>query len=358
MRTAESIFRNLKELDAILITSEKNRLYYTGFASTFGLLLILKDGQAHFYTDARYYEMAEQHFANDPHVQLHLFGGNGANYSTLYQFMQDSNVFKLGFEDTELTVSEFNNLKSKFKDIKFFACGESIFEQRKIKTDDEIELITKAQTITDSAFKAVLKVIKPNVTELDIAVELEYQMRKFGATGLAFDTIVASGINGSKPHAHPTDKKIVLGEAITMDFGARYNGYCSDMTRTVFLGKPNPQIKEIYEVVLRAQNHAIKNLACGMTGAEGHALASEVISANGYGEYFTHGLGHSLGLDIHEEPRLSPKYEGRLQPNVLMTVEPGIYVPNVGGVRIEDLLVIKQDGVIDLTTSEKNIIIL
>ena len=358
MKTAESIFRNLKDLDAIIITSEKNRLYYTGFASTFGILLFLKDGQAHFYTDARYYEMSEQYFANDARIQLHLFGANGSNYSTIYQFLMDNKVLKLGFEDTELTVNEFNNLKLKFKEIKFVGCGESILEQRKIKTEDEIELITKAQSITDNAFKAVLKSIKPGISELDIAVELEYRMRKLGATGLAFDTIVASGINGSKPHAHPTDKKIVAGEAITMDFGAKYKGYCSDMTRTVFVGRPNPQIKEIYEIVLKAQTHAIKNLTCGMSGAEGHALASEVISANGYGEYFTHGLGHSLGLDVHEEPRLSPKYEGTLQPNVLMTVEPGIYVPNVGGVRIEDLLVIKQDRVIDLTSSEKNIIIL
>lgn len=138
-----------------------------------------------------------------------------------------------------------------------------------------------------------------------------------------------------------------------MDFGARYNGYCSDMTRTVFVGKPNAEVKNIYEIVLKAQKHAIKNLACGMSGAEGHALAAEIIDANGYGEYFTHGLGHSLGLDIHEEPRLSPRYEQKLQSNVLITVEPGIYVPNVGGVRIEDLLVIKEDRVIDLTSSEK-----
>lgn len=358
MKTAESIFRNLKDLDAIIITSEKNRLYYTGFASTFGVLIFLKNGETHFYTDARYYEMAQQHFAGDARIQLHLFGANAANYTTIHDFMKDNNVVRLGFEDTEMTVTEFNSFKTKFKDMKFIGCGENILEQRRIKTDDEIELITKAQNITDMAFKSVLKYIKPGVTELDVTAELEYQIRKNGGMGLAFDTIVASGINGSKPHAHPTDKKIALGDAVTMDFGARYMGYCSDMTRTVFVGKPQPQIREIYEVVLKAQINAIKNITCGMTGSEGHALAAEIISANGYGEYFTHGLGHSLGLDVHEEPRLSPKYEGILQHNVLMTVEPGIYVPNVGGVRIEDLLVIKQDRVIDLTSSEKNIIIL
>jgi len=358
MKTAEAIFRNSKELDAIIILSEKNRLYYTGFHSTFGILLFLKNGETHFYTDARYMEMAEQHFAGNAQVQLHLFGANASNYKTIYEFLLDNNVSKLGFEDSEMTVYDFNAFKLKFKDMKFVGCSESILEQRKIKTEDEIELITKAQSITDASFKSVLKFIKPGITELDVAVELEYQMRKNGATGFAFDTIVASGVNGSKPHAHPTDKKIALGDAVTMDFGAKYLGYCSDMTRTVFVGKPQPQVKEIYEIVLKAQNHAIKNLACGMTGAEGHALAEEIISANGYGQYFTHGLGHSLGLDIHESPRLSPNFEGTLQPNVLMTVEPGIYVPNVGGVRIEDLLVIKQDRVIDLTTSEKNIIIL
>ncbi len=357
MKTAESIFSMHNELDALMVLSEKNRLYYTGFASTFGVLIFLRDGKTHFYTDARYYEMAQQHFANS-NVELHLFGANTSNFDSIYQFLLDSNVSQLGFEDTELTVNEFNNYRNKFKELKFVPCGGSILEQRKIKTQDEIDLIAKAQSITDGAFKSILKFIKVGVTELDIACELEYQMRKLGGTGLAFDTIVASGINGSKPHAHPTDKKIANGDAVTMDFGARYNGYCSDMTRTVFVGKPNAEVKNIYEIVLKAQKHAIKNLACGMSGAEGHALAAEIIDANGYGEYFTHGLGHSVGLDIHEEPRLSPRYEQKLQPNVLITVEPGIYVPNVGGVRIEDLVVIKEDRVIDLTSSEKNIIIL
>ena len=157
MKTAEAIFRNSKELDAIIILSEKNRLYYTGFHSTFGILLFLKNGETHFYTDARYMEMAEQHFAANAQVQLHLFGANASNYKTIYEFLLDNNVSKLGFEDSEMTVYDFNAFKLKFKDMKFVGCSESILEQRKIKTEDEIELITKAQSITDASFKSVLK---------------------------------------------------------------------------------------------------------------------------------------------------------------------------------------------------------
>ncbi len=357
MKTAEHIFNLQSELDAVLIMSQKNRLYYTGFDSTAGVLAFIKNAEkAHLFVDSRYYEMAQQAL-NEIDIDIHLIGG-GEMFDTVYQILAENNVDKVGYEDNELTVSTFKQIKTKLKNLKLIECGDSIIDQRKIKTDDEIESITKAQNITDNAFKAILKYIKVGITELDIAVELEYQMRKLGGSGLAFDSIVASGVNGSKPHAHPTLKKVANGDAVTMDFGAKYNGYCSDMTRTVFVGKPSPEIKTIYEVVLKAQNHAIKNLASGMSGSEGHALASEIINANGYGEYFTHGLGHSLGLDVHEQPRLSPKCKETLKENMLMTVEPGIYVPELGGVRIEDLLLIKQDRIIDLTTSEKNIIIL
>ena len=356
MKSAEHIFKLQPELDAAIILSQKNRLYYTGFNSTFGVLILIKGAKPHFYTDSRYFEMAKQTMS-DEDVELHLVGA-GDLFGGINEFLFDNKLIKLGYEDTEITVAEFNNIKNKLKDAKLIACGDSIIDQRKIKSEDEIALITKAQSITDGAFKNILKFIKVGVSEAEIALELEYQMKKLGATGLAFDTIVASGINGSKPHAHPTDKKIALGEAITMDFGASFNGYCSDMTRTVFVGKPNPTIKTIYEIVLKAQNHAIRNLYCGISGVEGHALAAEIIAANGYGEYFTHGLGHSLGLDIHEEPRLSPKCRETLKNNMFITVEPGIYVPEVGGVRIEDFAVITENGAENMTHCPKELIIL
>ena len=206
--------------------------------------------------------------------------------------------------------------------------------------------------------KGVLKIIRAGITEKDLAVELEYRLAKNGAEGLAFETIIASGVNGSKPHAHPTDKPIQLGDAVTMDFGARYHGYCADMTRTVFVGEPSDEMRKIYEVVLLAQQTGIQNAYVGISGAELDSYCREVIKAHGFGEYFEHGTGHSLGIDIHEEPRASKNCTQKFAPNQLVTCEPGIYVPGVGGVRIEDLLLFTEDEVIDLTKSQKGVIIL
>ena len=183
-------------------------------------------------------------------------------------------------------------------------------------------------------------------------------MNKNGAEGLAFDTIIASGINSSKPHAHPTDKVIELGDPVTMDFGARYHGYCSDMTRTVFVGEPDDELRKIYNIVALAQSMGINSAYTGMSGRELDTACREIIKANGYGEYFTHSTGHSLGIDIHETPFASMRSDDVLDANQLITCEPGIYIPKVGGVRIEDMLLFEENGVIDLTTSDKNIIIL
>ena len=353
MRKADKVFELKPNVDALLITSEKNRFYYTGFASTLGYLILLKN-KSFFITDSRYIEMAKV-LEKDAEF-LETTGGNA--FELVRDILNQNNVKTVGFEDTEITYSEYTSFCEKLNGFSLIPVGDAIFVQRRFKSEDEIEFITKAQKITDKAFKNILNFIKPDVSELDIAVELEYQMRKNGASGLAFDTIVASGQNGSKPHAHPTDKKIKLGDAITMDFGARYNGYCSDMTRTVFCGKPNEEMRKIYDVVLLAQTNALRNIKCGMLCRDGDMLAREVIEANGYGEYFKHSLGHSLGIDVHETPSMSPLSKDYLQENIIMTVEPGIYIPFLGGVRIEDMVVVKQDRIIDLTMSEKNIIIL
>ena len=183
-------------------------------------------------------------------------------------------------------------------------------------------------------------------------------MARNGGEGLAFDTIIASGVNSSKPHAHPTDKKVELGDPVTMDFGARYHGYCADMTRTIFVGEPSEELRKIYNTVALAQQMGITNCYPGISGKEYDAICREVIKANGYEQYFTHSTGHSLGIDIHEAPYGSMRSEDVLLANQLITCEPGIYIPGVGGVRIEDLLLVKEDCVIDLTTSDKNIIIL
>ena len=355
MKNTDKLFE-LSQVDATLVISEKNRLYFTGFASTFGYLVLLHGNKNVFITDPRYYEMAQSLVADG--VEVVQIANGASAIDTLIDIFKKNGVVKIGYEDNELTVSEFASLKSSLKEFKLIAVGKHINFVRSFKTDEEIEYIKKAQSITDVAFSQVLKVIRVGMTEKELAVELEYLMAKNGAEGLAFDTIIASGVNSSKPHAHPTDKVIEAGDPVTMDFGARYHGYCSDMTRTVFVGEPSDELRKIYNVVLLAQKMGINNAYCGIPGKELDAFCREVIKSNGYEQYFTHSTGHSLGIDIHESPLASMRSMDNLQAKQFITCEPGIYIPGVGGVRIEDLLLIEQDCIIDLTTSDKNIIIL
>ena len=355
MKSTEKLF-GLSNVDAVLLISDKNRMYFTGFASTFGYLLLFPQDQSYFITDPRYYEMAQSLESRDMHV-LQIENGVSA-LGMVTKILKDNNAKTLGFEDTELTVADFSGLKKGLEDFELVPVGKNINFVRSFKTAEEIEYIKKAQAITDASFTEICKVIKAGMTEREVAIELEYIMAKNGAEGLAFDTIVASGVNTSKPHAHPTDKVIQPGDAVTMDFGARYHGYCSDMTRTVFVGEPSAEMREIYNIVLLAQKTGIAGAYNGIAGSELDALCREVIVSNGYGTCFTHSTGHSLGIDIHEMPSASSRSSDVLTVGQLITVEPGIYVPGLGGVRIEDLLLFTEDGVIDLTTSDKNIIIL
>lgn len=353
MKDTTKLFTNLTA-DAILVVSEKNRFYFTEFASTFGYLVIMPSKSV-FFTDPRYFEMAGEIESDN----LQVVCVQGAKvYDEIVALFKQEKVKTVGFEDTEITVAEYNVMAERLASFELVAAGKAISVMRSVKTDDEIACISRAQAITDKAFSQILQFIKPGMTEVEVAIELEYYMRKLGATSLAFDTIVASGVNTSKPHAHPTSKKIELSDAVTIDFGAAYNGYCSDMTRTFFVGNPQKEMVDIYNVVALAQRNAIQNAYCGMSGRELDSYAREIIVANGYGKYFTHSTGHSLGIDIHEFPSASPASQDVLGHNQFITVEPGVYIPGLGGVRIEDLLLITKDGVIDLTTSNKNIIIL
>ena len=355
MKQTDKLFE-LAQTDAALIVSEKNRMYFTGFASTFGYLVLLGNGKNVFITDPRYYEMAQS--LQDDGIEVVQIANGTRAIDTVKGLFEEHSVKSVGYEDTELTVSEFHAIKGELSEYKLVPIGKHINFVRSFKDETEISYIKRAQAITDAAFTDILKVIKPGITEKDIAVELEYLMAKNGAEGLAFETIIASGVNSSKPHAHPTDKIVENGDPVTMDFGARYHGYCSDMTRTVFVGDPSDELHKIYNVVLLAQKMGINNAYCGIGGKELDSFCREVIKSNGYENYFTHSTGHSLGIDIHEMPSASMRSTDVLQANQLITCEPGIYIPGVGGVRIEDLLLIQEDGVIDLTTSDKNIIIL
>jgi Xaa-Pro aminopeptidase len=229
---------------------------------------------------------------------------------------------------------------------------------RETKKEKEIECIKKAQQIAEEAFAHSLELIKPAVSEKDIALALDFYMLSHGAEAVSFDTIVVSGKNSSMPHGVPTDKKIENGDFVTMDFGAVYNGYHSDMTRTVAVGEPTEKQKEIYSVVLKAQKAALSVLKAGVPCSEADKAARDVIEAAGYKEFFGHGTGHGVGIEIHEAPTLSPRSKADLGEGNVVTIEPGIYIPNEFGVRIEDMALITKDGFVNLTSCEKELIIL
>ena len=226
---------------------------------------------------------------------------------------------------------------------------------RAVKSMEELEKISMAEQIGDMAFEHILKFIKPGVSERDLALEIEFFMRRNGAEDLSFDTIVATGAHSSMPHAEPDERKIQSGDLLTMDFGCVYQGYSGDMTRTVCVGKATEEMKNVYNTVLRAQTQSIDMLRAGVKSSDVHNLAAEIIDSK-YPGTFGHGLGHGVGLDVHEKPRLSSKSDNILVENNVVTVEPGIYIPGLYGVRIEDLVVIKDKNVHNLTKSPKNLI--
>ena len=268
------------------------------------------------------------------------------------------NTIRVGFENEDISYKQFKTFLDVLDDrIGLMPIGDKINELRIIKSKEEIEKITMAEHIGDMAFSYVKDLIKPGMTEVEVALLLENYMRSHGVSGLSFDTIAASGRNSSLPHAVPTDKKLEEGDFLTMDFGCIYKGYCSDMTRTVFIGKePSDKQKQVYEIVLKAQLAALDMIKPGVSCYEVDKCARDIIRDAGYGDYFGHGLGHSVGLFIHEEPRFSPKCKDILESGMVITVEPGIYLPGEFGVRIEDLVVVTEDGYRNLAESPKELI--
>jgi Xaa-Pro aminopeptidase len=341
------------DLDGFLVTSKENRQYLTGFTGTFGWVLVTHR-DVYLMTDFRYVEQAQQQAHGCKIVRFQHY----EPVITLRMVMEELDVITLGVESDRMTVEEFELLAHHVRRKAITPLKGFIEELRRVKSEDEIALIAKAEAISDEAFSHVIKLIKPGMTELEIAMELEFQMRRAGASGVSFDTIVASGKRSSMPHGVATDKKVEIGDFITMDYGCVYQGYCSDITRTIALGQVDEKQETVYNLVRKAQEEALAAIKAGVTGKEVHMAAQNVFQDAGYGAFFGHGLGHSVGLEIHEEPRFSPKAEDVIQENMVITVEPGLYLPNWGGVRIEDLVVIKKDGYINLTHSPKELIIL
>lgn len=351
-RVTEILDREM--LDAILVSDGYNMRYLSGFRGATGYLLISRTKKLLF-TDSRYTTQAVEEASDFETIEM----GGGRSYGVLLAAaVAEQKIRMIGYEDTAMLCGDFARLQGALKehDCEWKPLGEALNILREIKTEQELEYIAKAEAIGDAAFSHILGELKPGVTELEIAAKMEYFMKMQGATHTSFDTIVASGLHSSMPHAIPSTKKLEQGDLITLDFGCLYEGYASDMTRTVVLGKANPKQKEIYGIVLEAQLAALDAIEAGKTGSEIDAISRGIIAKAGYGEYFGHGLGHSLGLYIHENPRLSPSCHDILRENMLMTVEPGIYIPGVGGVRIEDLVVVKEGGSRNLSHSKKELI--
>lgn len=338
-----------EKIDGVLISNSSNMRYLSGFSGGTGYLLIT-DRETVIFTDSRYTIQAKEESDTFTVVEL-----QDTYVSLIAEWIEKEQIEILGFEGRDVQVSDYLEWKEKFPAGELRDIGNKIDLLRSIKTPEELEKLAEAERIGDKAFSKILEIIKPGMTELEVSAYLEFWMKQYGAEGLSFDTIAASGLNSAKPHAVPGRKVIEKGDFLTMDFGCMYEGYCSDMTRTVVVGKANAKQKEIYQIVLDAQLAALDFIQAGKKGWEVDKVARDIITKAGYGDNFGHGLGHSVGLFIHEEPRLSKKEETILEENMVVTVEPGIYVENFGGVRIEDMVVITKDGCKNLTHSSKKL---
>ena len=336
-------------VDAILIYKPENVYYFSGFNGDSTILFVSKNF-CKLITDGRYTEQAARQAKN-----FEVIKQTEGLFSKLADEVKNSAVKVLGFEGNFFTFDEHANLKEKLPNVELKSV--EVDSLRQIKDAAEISCISQACAIADKAFAEVLKFIKAGMREFEVAAELEYFMRKFGSERAAFDTIVASGIRGSLPHGRASEKIIESGELVTIDFGAVYKGYHSDMTRTICVGKASTRQREIYNAVLDAQIYGLEIIKAGLGGKAIDEKVRERLKNLGYGEYFVHGLGHSLGLEIHEEPRLSPRSNCEsLEVNMLVTDEPGVYIPNFGGVRIEDTVLVTDNGAETLTKSPKNLL--
>jgi Xaa-Pro aminopeptidase len=343
-----------QNIDCAIIFSEHNRRYFTGFDSSDGILFVTRDA-AYFLVDFRYIEAAK---SNVKDCEVLLLTDSGRQLSAL---VQKYKVSTCGIEAFELRVATLARLKKDLPSVSFNETNELniiIENLRMIKTAEELENIRQAQRFTDSAFEHIVSYIKSGMTEKQVALELEYFIKLSGASRGSFDFIVVSAVNSSRPHGVPTDRKLRNGDIITMDFGAVYNGYCSDMTRTVAIGSVTEKQRQVYNTVLQAQQAALDVIKAGEKCNEIDKIARELIDNAGYEGCFGHGLGHSVGLLIHEEPRFSPSCHITLQKNMVMTVEPGIYLEKQFGVRIEDLIIVTENGCENLTKSAKELIII
>lgn len=353
MLRVEKLRKKIQEenLDSFLITSPYNLRYLTNFTGTTGLAVITLE-KAFFITDFRYTEQAAAQAQG-----FEIIKNVGPIFEEVADLVQKEGLRELGFEETTVSFLEYSVLEE-IIDAQLIPISGMIEELREIKDEEEIAIIEKACSIADLAYDHILKMIQPGMTEIEVANQLDFYMRSLGASGVSFETIVASGLRSAMPHGVASKKIIEQGDLITIDFGCYYEGYVSDMTRTFAIGDPGEQLKEIYQIVLEAQLAVLEVAKPGVTGKQLDAVARDYITKHGYGEAFGHSTGHGIGLEIHEGPNVSVRAEKQFVPGNIITDEPGIYLPGIGGVRIEDDLLITSDGNRVLTHSPKELIIL
>lgn len=351
MSRVKSIQNKMKdqELEALLITSSYNLRYASNFTGSTGLSLITQD-KAYFVTDFRYTEQAA-----DQAVGFEIIKNTGPIYEEVKTIVEKEKIKSLGFEKDFVTFSTFEQLKTLLS-CELNPVSGLVESLREIKEEAEVETIQQAIKITEFAFEEILNDIKPGMTEIEVANKLDFLMREKGAAGVSFDTIVASGKRSAMPHGVASDKKIEKGDMITLDFGCYYNGYVSDMTRTFSLGDPGEELKKIHQIVLDANLKVTEQARAGVTGKKLDAVARDYITEKGYGEAFGHSTGHGIGLEVHEGPGINFRNENPLVIGNVITNEPGIYIPGLGGVRIEDDLLITEEGNKNLMTVTKELI--
>ena len=341
------------EVDGLLLTSRFSRHYGAEFDIAEGVAIVTKAG-CRYFTDSRYIEAAQNGIQGFEVVEMNR---ENPFAKLINDAIAEFGVTTLGYEEDYLTVAEFLGYEKKLN-AKLVPMSGKINGLRQVKEEYELERMRKAQQITDAAFTEVLTRIECGMTEKELAAELIYCLLKNGGEGLSFEPIVVSGPNTSLPHGVPGDRRLREGDFVTMDFGVLYQGYCSDMTRTVALGYATEEMRKVYDTVLKAQLAGIAATKAGVTGAEVDAAARQVIEEAGYGAYFGHSYGHSIGMECHEMPPCSPSAQAVMEENMVCSAEPGIYLPGKFGVRIEDVVIFKDGGCENITHSPKNLIII
>jgi len=337
--------------DAILVLGLVNIRYLCGFTGSDGFLLITKNKML-FLTDSRYTCQAHQQVSADEVVEYTDKIKAIAEY--LSAVSQQSTKVTVGFEAKVVSVDKYQRLQKRCDGFSFVPADDLFSALRQIKDADEIVCLSKAAHLNHQAMQELLPAIMPGIKEADLALELEYTLRKLGGEDKAFDFIVASGIRGAMPHGVASDKTLANGELVTIDFGTRNQGYYSDETVTFGIGAVPDQLREMYDVVLQAHDLALEGLSVSVPAREVDKIARQYITQKGYGDFFGHGLGHGVGLEVHESPTISPRSEALLEAGMVFTIEPGIYMPGVGGVRIEDTVVLTTDGYQCLTKIPKH----